>query len=200
MTSTGRTVVVALVVCIVGALACVSLTSLAGLVVYTGYLAPTATPTPSRVLRLGELVTFQSDRAPATFVSHDKGVSVGVMEYVMSDSCPIQEGEASGWSKFIAIRLYAENQNREAVRVFPQDLSLYRNGERVAVVWEHLSEEGKHCYGDWMDCWLQEVHSGESCEGWEVFEVSSDTNPEELGVVATWGDPIAFMASWRLGP
>jgi hypothetical protein len=134
-------------------------------------------------------------------VSDGKGVNIGVMEYTVSDRCPVGEGEASGWTKFIAIRLYAENPNLEAVRVFPQELSLQHNGEQVAVDWEQLSQEGSHCYGDWLDVsFLRELQPGESCQGWEIFEVTQATNPEELTVVATWGDPVAFKASWRLGP
>lgn len=199
--STGRTVMVVLMVCVVGVMALAGLTFFAGLAVYHGFLAGTPTPMPTAVLALGELVAFQSPRAPASMVSDGKGVNIGVMEYTVSDSCPVGEGEASGWTKFIAIRLYAENPNLEAVRVFPQELSLQHNGEQVAVDWEQLSEEGSHCYGDWLDVsFLRELQPGESCQGWEIFEVTQATNPEELTVVATWGDPVAFKASWRLGP
>lgn len=164
-------------------------------------MAPTPTPTPPRILSLGELVAFQPPRAPASMLSDGKGVSIGVMEYTVSDRCPVEEGEASGWTKFIAIRLYAENPNREAVRVFPQELSLQRNGEKVGVDWGRASEEGKQCYGDWLYTSVgRELQHGESCEGWAVFEVMPTINPEELVVVAEWGDPLAFVALWRLGP
>jgi hypothetical protein len=199
--STCANVVVALVVCVVAVLVLVGLTAIVGLVVYERFLTETPPPMPAAVLSLGEQVALQSPHAPASMVSDGKGVSIGVMEYTVSDSCPVGEGEASGWTKFIAVRLYAENPNLETVTVFPQELSLQRDGEQVAVGWQQLSEEGEHCHGDWLDVsFLRELQPGESCEGWEIFEVTQATNAEELVVVATWGDPVAFMGSWRLGP
>jgi hypothetical protein len=201
LTSTTRNIMVSIVVLLLGAVVCLAVTALAGLKVYYDSLATASTGTLARALPLGELATMQSQRAPASFVSNGKGVSIGAMEYIVSDGCPVGDHEGSESTKFIAVRLRAENQNPEVVRVFPQELSLQRNGETVAVTWEHLSEEGEHCHGDWLDVsFLRELQPGESCEGWEIFEVTQDTSPEELVVVATWGDPVAFKASWRLGP
>lgn len=190
-----------LVVLVLIGIVCIGASFLAGLAAFVNVLTPTPTPTAAPVLALGEPVTFQHPRAPASMVSDGKGVNLMVMEYKVSESCPVVHGEPSGWTKFIAIRLRAENRTQDPIRVFPQDLSLQRNGDKVGVDWGRLSEEGEQCYGDWLKTsFLRELQPGESCEGWQVFEVIPAINPEELVVVAEWGDPLAFVASWRLGP
>ncbi len=110
---TGGAVVVVLMVCVVAVavLVLAGLLAIAGLVVYQEFLAETPSPMPSAVRALGELVAFQSPHAPASMVSDAKGVSIAAMEYTVSDTCPVGEGAASGWTKLIAIRLYAENLN-----------------------------------------------------------------------------------------
>ena len=200
MSSKRGTVPALLVVLVLVGIACIGASFFSGLALFVNALAPTPTPTPAAVLALGGLVSFQPPRAPPSMISDGKGVNLGAMEYIVSDSCPVGEAEPSGWTKFIAIRLYAENPNPTVVRVPPQDLSLQRNGDTVGVPWGRMSKEGEHCHGDWKECWLDELHPGESCEGWEVFEVIPATNPEELLLVAEWGDPLAFVAFWHLGP
>ena len=56
--------------------------------------------------------------------------------------------------------------------MFPQERYLQHGDGLVTYPWSHLTDEGSHCHGDWLEVsFLRELQPGESCEGWEAGQI-----------------------------
>ena len=156
--------------------------------------SPTHTqlPTPTPVI-LGEGETFSVDNLAITFLEHRLEGCL-ISEYG-NEICP-DEGTALLWAHF-------KRENTGA----PSDMPIYScfwfflqyRGERLDSLWYYMYGDSHPDRPSWIGGGCEQLYSGNSDDGWIVFEVPSGIVLDEAVLrVESYKGP-KFEQLWRFG-